>query len=86
MHFVCSSLLLPLSCFAALLISHVYRPSSRFLHISLGFVVNTALYRPGYLRANPPLSGSQTLELTTVTPLWAPALTTASLLYGGCAA
>jgi len=51
MHFVCCFLLFLLSCFAALLISHVYRPSSRFLHIFLGFVVNPTLYRPSYIGA-----------------------------------
>ena len=52
MHFVCCFLLLLLSCIAVLLISHVYRPFSRPLHILLGFVVNTALYCPGYLRVS----------------------------------
>ena len=52
MHFVCCLILLLLSCIAALLISHVYRPSFRFLHTLLGFVMNTALYRPSYLRVS----------------------------------
>lgn len=52
MHFVCCFLLPLLSCIAVLLISHVYRPFSRSLHILLGFVVNTALYRRGYPRVS----------------------------------
>ena len=82
MHLICCFLLLLLSCFAALLISYVYRPSSRFLRILLGFVVNAALYRPGYLPRQFALNGSQALKLTTVTPLWASALTKASRSTG----
>jgi len=40
---------------------------SFFLHIFLGFVVNTAVDRPSYFRVNPPVGGSQRLESTTVT-------------------